>query len=379
MRPEFAQTITVKLEREHAQSSSGLVGGSRAVPGASCKLQPLQHTGAIYSGYFMDDQQHLDRINALTRNARSSWFALLAALVFVAITLMGVENIDFYGVDRATKLPLINVEVSTRYFFITAPILITAIYCYFHLHLIRFWDALGDAPARIERARLADAVTPWLVTDAALHYRCRERNDDVAMPRALDRCATWLNFVLAWGFGLLVLLFIWWFAWPARTWWMTAIASLALVIGVFVGANSYATMRASTGVKDNARLNMRPVWIATILGALPFFLSLCLICCHNKQGILQRFWVSELDFVGLDLSDENIVERPLGWLHYEHARAEFREGWCRREQDGKNCTDFGENEDVFSNEFTSRRAATRRIAPSCMALAGNAGSGFAQC
>lgn len=86
----------------------------------------------------MDDQQHLDRINALTRNARSSWFVLLAAHVFVAITLMGVENIDFYGVDRATKLPLINVEVSTRYFSITAPILITATYCYFHLHLIRF-------------------------------------------------------------------------------------------------------------------------------------------------------------------------------------------------------------------------------------------------
>ena len=38
----------------------------------------------------MTDQDHLDRINALTRNARQTWFALLAALVFVGIYLMWV-------------------------------------------------------------------------------------------------------------------------------------------------------------------------------------------------------------------------------------------------------------------------------------------------
>ena len=50
----------------------------------------------------MTDQDHIDRIDALTRNARNTWFTLLAALVFVSVTLMGVEHIDFYGVDRAT-------------------------------------------------------------------------------------------------------------------------------------------------------------------------------------------------------------------------------------------------------------------------------------
>ena len=33
---------------------------------------------------------------------------------------MSVKHIDFYGVDRATKLPLINVEVPTRLFFLAA-------------------------------------------------------------------------------------------------------------------------------------------------------------------------------------------------------------------------------------------------------------------
>ncbi|MEP5092211.1 MAG: hypothetical protein ABJR23_22540, partial [Paracoccaceae bacterium] len=123
----------------------------------------------------MTDQDHVDRIDALTRNARNTWFTLLAALVFVSVTLMGVQHIDFYGVDRATKLPLVGVEVPTRYFFVAAPILIAAIYGYFHLYLIRLWDALSTAPPRVEGKRLGDAIAPWLITDAALHFRRKAR------------------------------------------------------------------------------------------------------------------------------------------------------------------------------------------------------------
>jgi hypothetical protein len=115
--------------------------------------------------------QQIEHINALTRNTRSTWFDLLAALVFVTITLMGVEHIDFYGVDRATKLPLVDVEVPTRYFFFAAPRLTTAIYCYFHLYLIRLWDALAAAEPTPNGRPLGPQITPWLISDAALHLR----------------------------------------------------------------------------------------------------------------------------------------------------------------------------------------------------------------
>lgn len=59
---------------------------------------------------------------------------------------MSVEHIDFYGVDRATQLPLVYFEVPTRYFFVVAQILIVDIYGYFHLCLIQLLDALGDIP-----------------------------------------------------------------------------------------------------------------------------------------------------------------------------------------------------------------------------------------
>ncbi|XDA96479.1 hypothetical protein AB1M95_10040 [Sulfitobacter sp. LCG007] len=153
----------------------------------------------------MTDDDHLNRIDALTRTARTTWLVLLGTLVFVVITLAGVDHVDFYGVDRATKLPLVDVEVPTRYFFLAAPMLIAAIHCYFHLYLIRLWDALGAAPQRLKGVRLGDAVAPWLVSDAALHLRSRLRQDNSTTRRPLELIATVLNLVLASGFGLFVL------------------------------------------------------------------------------------------------------------------------------------------------------------------------------
>ncbi|WP_299674758.1 hypothetical protein [uncultured Roseobacter sp.] len=91
----------------------------------------------------MTDDDHLKHIHALTTNARNTWFVLLAALIFVGITMLGVRPVDFYGVSRNTDLPLVGVSVPTRLFFYTAPILTVAVYGYFHLYLIRLWDALS--------------------------------------------------------------------------------------------------------------------------------------------------------------------------------------------------------------------------------------------
>ncbi|MFK7881101.1 hypothetical protein [Roseobacter sp.] len=275
----------------------------------------------------MTDQDHLDRINALTRNARSTWFALLAALVFVGITLMEVEHIDLYGVDRATQLPLVNVEVPTPYFFVAAPILIAAIYGYFHLYLIRLWDALGAAPPRLNGIRLGDAVTPWLVTDAALHFRRRMRGDNAAMPRTLEGGAMLLNFLLAWGFGLIVLYFLWRLSMPAREFWMTGIAASGFAISIVTGASSLAMMAR--------RMRQPPTSEPIRLWATGFqTLGLIIGGAALLWNSYQRTEGSLSQLAHLNLSGENIVERPAGWLSYRDARAEFRATWCRREREG---------------------------------------------
>jgi uncharacterized protein YjbI with pentapeptide repeats len=294
----------------------------------------------------MTDQDHIDRIDALTRNARNTWFTLLAALVFVSVTLMGVEHIDFYGVDRATKLPLVGVEVPTRYFFVAAPILIAAIYGYFHLYLIRLWDALSTAPPHVEGKRLGDAIAPWLITDAALHYRRKARGDDCTTPRTLESGAMVLNFLLTWGFGLVILLFLWTMSWPARTFWMTSIAGVSYGVSIVSGASSLAMMvrwmnRAPSGVAPN----LWGTW-AQIIGMAIGTLVILFVGYQKTAGPIEKL-------APLSMANENIVEKPAGWLPPDIARADFLAVWCRRE-DVKDCKALGDLEADFDKEWKTR-------------------------
>ncbi|MBL3587675.1 pentapeptide repeat-containing protein [Rhodovulum sulfidophilum] len=291
------------------------------------------------------------RIDALTRNARNTWFALLGLLVFVGITLMSVEHIDFYGIDRATKLPLVNVEVPTRYFFVAAPILTAAFYIYFHLHLIRLWDALGAADNRIDDQPLGDAVMPWLVTDAALHLRNRWRADECCTPRALDRPATVLNLVLAWGFGLIVLGLLWWMSMPARTFWMTAIACAALLAATGVGVSSLKCIFEKMSPDKRIWQRRRSAPITLIVVALIAF---------SVSGLRTGVWTPPVRLLApIDMTGLAIVEKPPGWLPRDIAKSDFFGDWCKRE--GTDCTRKELSEEqltLFEIEFQRRRVAS---------------------
>ncbi len=292
----------------------------------------------------------IDRINALTSNARSTWFALLGALVFVGITLMGVEHIDFYGVDRATTLPIVNFEVPTRYFFHAAPVLVAAIFGYFHLYLIRLWDALSVADPVYEGRPLGDVITPWPVADAALHLRARMREDACTSPRTMDGPAMLLNFLLAWGFGLFILAALWWQSMPAREVWMTAIAGLSLSISLLVGGASLAMagIRARRPADGN-RVN--------VFSTAPAMTSLLVLFVAIGAWTNQRTRGSPEHLAPIELIGEAIVERPVGWLPYALAKAEYRDAWCAR-KDVTPCEDLGEREAEFANDWQVRRDAT---------------------
>jgi hypothetical protein len=87
----------------------------------------------------------IERINELSNLARTAWFALLGYLVFVGVTLLGVQDADFFLPARQTRLPLVGVDIPTASFFWTAPVLGAALYIYLHLFLIKLWDAHADA------------------------------------------------------------------------------------------------------------------------------------------------------------------------------------------------------------------------------------------
>lgn len=65
----------------------------------------------------------ITRINELARTARATWLSLMGYLAFVGVTLLAVQDVDFFVDARQTQLPLVGVSIPTRQFFIFAPML----------------------------------------------------------------------------------------------------------------------------------------------------------------------------------------------------------------------------------------------------------------
>ena len=68
----------------------------------------------------------IERINEISAIARTSWLALLGYLAFIGISLLAVEDADYFVPTRRTDLPLVGVAIPTHAFFLFAPILAAA-------------------------------------------------------------------------------------------------------------------------------------------------------------------------------------------------------------------------------------------------------------
>ncbi len=110
------------------------------------------------------------RINELSQTARTTWFALLGYLAFVGVTLLGVEDADFFIDSRQTDLPLVGGAIPTSSFFKFAPILGAALYIYLHLHLRKLWEALHAPPPKPGAAPSTSKSTPGSSTTSSCAY-----------------------------------------------------------------------------------------------------------------------------------------------------------------------------------------------------------------
>ena len=156
-----------------------------------------------------DQKALFDHIAEVSKNARATWFGLIGLCLFVGVTLLGHKDADFFAYGAETQLPLINIAVPVKAFFTAAPVLVAALYIYLQLYLLNLWDALAEAPARVDGQPLSDRVFPWLISHAALWYRNRERGDGSSSPRPMGRFVVWISVLLGSGFAVLELFLLW--------------------------------------------------------------------------------------------------------------------------------------------------------------------------
>ncbi|MCL7938843.1 pentapeptide repeat-containing protein [Halomonas sp. ATCH28] len=339
------------------------------------------------------EQQQVARINELSALARTSWLALLAYLGYIGITLLAVQDADFFVPSRQTELPLVGIAIPTFSFFVFAPPLGAALYIYLHIHLLKLCDALAAAPARIDGEALADRIHPWLANDLFLTMRA----DGAASSRPLRGLSNLASRLLVWVAAPLVLAGFWWRSMPAHEEWLTLFLALNLLIAIYTGLSSWwsarsafcrtfrrpwpnpwrgrwhrrAGLAAALAIMAISWLRTeggvdhyvnRVIDFAEVLIGIPLFdngtypngdpKSAQVV---QEEWVASRIWIPNLATFSLDddhwlayrwlydvrmawtplartdLTGVELVELPESWRTAETARADFRERWCRRE------------------------------------------------
>ena len=334
----------------------------------------------------------LDHINEIIKNARATWFVLLGALVFAAVTLAGIKDVAFLVPDLETQLPLAGISVPVMSFFWAGALLVAVLYIYFHLYLEKLWQALGEADAEINGKLLADQIHPWLVSDSALRMRdwlrktedisttgdsrgrrfikrCLNRlsgrlqSETTEPPCSRSRGMSWISgivsFSLVWLFGLVVIFWFWWRSMPAHELYLTGWLGLVLAatLGVFLQS-------ALGSLRWLAASDWSPKWRLVYSVFLICIIGLTIVrsswdpwageprrnliapekCTMEEIGAGEEiasgdiFWC-RLNFRALldplrparaNLQGVVFTRKPEGWLGKEIEKAEYRAKWCNQ-------------------------------------------------
>ena len=205
-------------------------------------------------------EKQLAYVAEVSKNARTTWFGLIALMLFCGITLLDVEDKDFFEYGASTQLPLINVSVPTINFFWAAPLLVTGLYTYLHLYLDKLWRALarlGDEKDEIDGRPVTEMVYPWLISDTALEMRPKiKRRPYWLITRSVTFCLCWLV-------GPIIMALFWRYSWAPHDEWLTSLIGLQLVWLSFVGGSSWIAMHRRAFKTEPERID--GLWIVSTL------------------------------------------------------------------------------------------------------------------
>jgi uncharacterized protein YjbI with pentapeptide repeats len=170
--------------------------------GANCTRGLMAHqlSGCDLQGAVLPPG--VDKFDALAptqeacHSATTLFISLLVACGYSVLTLATATDPGLLTNTGSLTLPLLNAPIQLSYFFLVAPVLLLAVYLYFHVHLQRMWEAIADLPAIFpDGVTLDRRLNPWIPTSLVCSYMPHLRH----RRSALHSIGWWL-----------VVLFIWW-------------------------------------------------------------------------------------------------------------------------------------------------------------------------
>jgi uncharacterized protein YjbI with pentapeptide repeats len=299
---------------------------------AAIVLRDFPSAGA--HGVTDTERRQIARINELSNVARTSWFGMLAFLGFVGVTLLGVQDADFFVPSRETVLPIVGVRIPTASFFWFAPALAAALYIHLHVHLQKLWDAIADAPSRVDGLALGDHLTSWLGNDLALAYK----GGGALQPRPMARLVHVVSQILVWIAGPLVLAGFWGRSLPAHHTLLSLTIAVSLLVTLCSGVASWrhcvSRLRWPWSDPHEGRwIALTAAVGAAVLGAVTWITTERGLALDRTTPLVGRLLGERSlnTLVRADFTDVALVPLPPAWAQPETARLAFRRAWCSQE------------------------------------------------
>jgi hypothetical protein len=106
----------------------------------------------------------LKTIAEASSNAQKLFIAMLGGCLYSWLTIATTKDAALLTNSASSPLPIIGTALPIVGFYLVAPLILLALYSYFHLNMQRLWEALADLPAVFPDGRPLDKTAdPWLL------------------------------------------------------------------------------------------------------------------------------------------------------------------------------------------------------------------------
>lgn len=199
----------------------------------------------------------LKTIAEATSNAQKLFVAILGGCLYSWLTIGMTKDEALLTNSSSSPLPIIGTALPIVGFYTVAPIVLLAMYFYFHLNMQRLWEALADLPAVFPDGRSLDKrADPWLLNGLVSAHLARLRHQRPS----LSRVQQWLSILLAWWVVPVTLFVFWGRFLPRHDWFGTSLHIGLLAAAIGFGWMSYRLARETLHGAPRKPFPWRPAW-----------------------------------------------------------------------------------------------------------------------
>ena len=148
----------------------------------------------------------LEIVKETSQNARKVFFAMLLGCVYSWLTIATTTDVRLLTNTASSPLPIIGTEIPIAGFYIVAPLVLICLYFYFHLYLIKLWEALSGLPAIFHDGKRLDEIAyPWLLNGLVRRHFKLLKTDRPFIAHVQE----WITIMLAWWVVPITMIAFW--------------------------------------------------------------------------------------------------------------------------------------------------------------------------